>query len=185
MSDELTFEDQSGAGRLTGTLHDPAATVGHVLTVQADHSIAAQAGGVGGGVQVVTVPVSSPQILDLLNTPATLVAVPAGSMAVVVAADILYLAGVTPYTDGGGSIEVMNGQGGDTIHYFNALTTAGFWDQATDQLFPVNATTSGSTYAAASLDGEDVELRYSGGINPTLGDGTLLVTVAYFLAPIA
>lgn len=43
--DTFEFDDHSGAGRLSGTLHDPHATVGQVLTVQADKSIAAAPGG--------------------------------------------------------------------------------------------------------------------------------------------
>jgi len=43
--DRLEFDDGSGVGRLTGTLHDPLATPGDVLTVQPDHSIAAAPGG--------------------------------------------------------------------------------------------------------------------------------------------
>jgi hypothetical protein len=49
--DQLVFQDDSKVDRLVGTLHDQQATVGHVLTVQADQSIAAAAGGGGGSVE--------------------------------------------------------------------------------------------------------------------------------------
>jgi len=45
MSDVFEFEDQSKVERLTGTLHDPLATPGDVLTVNADGSVSAAPGG--------------------------------------------------------------------------------------------------------------------------------------------
>lgn len=51
MGDTFNIEDESGIERLIGTIHDPAATVGDVLTVQADKSIAAQVEG-GGSMPV-------------------------------------------------------------------------------------------------------------------------------------
>lgn len=45
MADTFLIEDESNVVRLEGTLHDPAATTGDVLTVQADKSIAAKPSG--------------------------------------------------------------------------------------------------------------------------------------------
>jgi len=182
--DQIIFEDDAGIERLVGTLHmQPTANPGDVLTVQQDRSIAAAAGGGGGGgVQVVTVPLDSADILDIFNTPVILVAGTPGTMTVVVGVSLVYLAGVTPYTDHGGSLVVGDATG--TTFDWADVTTAGFWDQATSQAFiPQPNTVFGAlTAALAGVDGLDVVLQQSTA-NPTLGDGTLSVTVAYFSAP--
>lgn len=180
MGDKFEFVDESEVTRLTGTLHDPAATVGQVLTVQADKSIKAAAGGASGGVQVVTVPISSAQILDIKNTPVTIVAGVAGNAIMPVLVLFAYIAGGTPYTDGGGFLTIATGAVGGIQDWFS-ITTAGWWDQAASQIFTPGAAPS-SSGATASYAGVDLVLGQDTAA-PTLGNGTLKVTVAYFLAP--
>lgn len=180
MSGDLFDIVQGNRETITGTLHDPAATPGNVLTVQPDGSVAAAPGGGGGGdVTVVVKPVTSAQILDLANTPVVLVPGVPGSVIVVTGLALTYVAGAIPYLDGGPNISVQTGA--NAIDWTD-VAGAGFWDQATDQLMipQPNVGFGQIQEPVADVDGVDVVLTAAH--NPTLGDGTLAVTVAYFLA---
>lgn len=176
LGDIFNIRDESGIERLVGTINDPLATTGDVLTVQSDKSIKAAPGGGGSGPQVVTVPISSAQILALHTTPVVLIPGVAGKVAVVGEGCIAYVAGATPYTDNGGDATVI--QAGQDIAQASG---AGFWDQAASQVYAFGYGII-LTGPAAGFAGHDVVLT-SHGANPTLGDGTLKVTLSYFLAP--
>lgn len=182
---EVRIEDESGDTRLAGSLFAPIGTPsGRFLKTGANGVTSwGTGGGGGGGVQVATVPVSSAQILDLANTPVTLIPGVANNVTVVVAVAIAYIAGLVPYLDGGGNIKVVTGGFSEPISPWFDRGSASFWDQATSQIYaggPVD--NSPVVTPATDLAGVDVTLLQDTA-NPTLGDGTLLVTVAYFLAP--
>lgn len=55
MADEFIFEDSTGTvGRLSGQLHDPAATTGHVLSVAAGGAVVSTAASAGFTPQSIT-----------------------------------------------------------------------------------------------------------------------------------
>ena len=190
------FEDHAGVERLVGTIDftDPGNQPGGGFAVtDGTHAVNPAAVGQFQGFTVsepvpgtalvvpgVNVPVSSAEILDLANTPVVLVPGLPGFVTVVTGVAIVYLAGATPYTDNGGSLQVA--YAGNVSGQF-AVVGAGFWDQATSQF---SAAGYGQTEAgaAATYDGLDLVLLVDMA-NPTLGDGTLSVTVSYFLAPTA
>ena len=128
--------------------------------------------------------VSSAEILALADTPVTLVAGVPNTAAVVNAISFVYIAGATPYTDNGGSLFVWTADG-TAAQWNNGLTTAGFWDQATSQASSVGFGdgTNPAVAALTALSGQPLVLVSFGGANPTLGNGTLVVTLSYFLAP--
>lgn len=179
---EIRIEDESGETRLAGSLLAPSNTpAGRVPTTTTGGKTAWQVGGGGGGVQVATVPVSSAEVLDLKNTSKVLVPGVAGSMIYPLAeAVIVYIAGATPYTDHGGYLNFDIGQ--STTFY--SVQGAGFWDQASSQVYPLSPgqVTIAAPDPPVNYDGFGVLL--SADNNPTGGDGTLLVTVAYVVAPL-
>lgn len=185
MSDIFEFDDNTHIQRLAGTLHDPLATPGDVLTVQGDGSIAAAAGGGGGGVQVATQVVGSAAVLDLKNTPVVVVPGTLARVTVVVGVCLNYIFGSVPYTDHGGNIRVATSLASNPSDISSAsaysLAGAGFWDQATSQSEPQGYGITQASFALTDLSGQDVVIGQDTA-NPTLGDGALLVTVAYFLA---
>lgn len=178
MGDHIEIEDTGGVVQLAGRLFDRGATVGDVLTVQADESIAAAPGGGGaGGMQVAVVPISSAEVKALFTTPVILVPGVADRIIVVCSATLAYIAGGTPYTDHGGNIMVET-----ETDEFEWLTQAGagFWDQAASQFFlnaGVGAFGPGAVTDAAGLG----VILTEDTANPTAGDGTLVVTLAYYL----
>jgi hypothetical protein len=128
------------------------------------------------------VPISSAQILDLANTPVTLIPGVAGKVTIPICSVVAYVAGATPYTDHGSTIFVASGPG--LAQAWAATLGAGFWDQATSQVF----SGAGGALSAAPASGyaaADVVLT-ADTANPTGGavDSTLLVTLSYFLAPV-
>lgn len=144
----------------------------------------ASGGGGSGGVQVVTVPITSAQILDLANTPVTLIPGVTGKVTNVVGVCFVYLAGATPYT-------LANPSSGLNIYtdvsfaLWTNAAAAGFIDQASDLVsLPATAPAGGASGDPSEFAGQNIILSASFG-NPTLGDGTLLVTLSYFLAPVA
>ena len=134
----------------------------------------------GGGVQVVTVPISSAQILALHTTPVTLIAGVAGQITVVQGMNFSYIAGSIPYVDSGGTMSVATLA--PALIAWGGIAGVGFWDQSTNAQEGYGysvAYTSSVDYAE-----QDVVLTLDTA-NPTLGNGTLKVTVSYFLAPAA
>lgn len=177
------FEDSTGKiQRLTGELDylpDPAATPGDVLTVQADGSVAASPGG-GSAPQVSTVRVNSAEILALFDTPVTLVAGVAGKVPVVNGYSITYVAGSTPYTvDPDGELEIVTAG-----NMWVGVSDVGFLDQAASQVSASGYVGGDLVGPLSAVDGEGISLTNTVA-NPTLGDGTLVVTISYFLAPAA
>lgn len=139
-------------------------------------------GGGGGGVQVATVHVSSAEILALRTTPIVLLPAVSGNAAIVNGIAVAYVAGSTPYTDHGSHLLIDTAT--EAAVWFD-FATSGFWDQASSQMVVqgcgINGGQSGSD-ALSNFSDTDVHLHASVA-NPTLGDGTLVVTVSYFLAP--
>jgi hypothetical protein len=176
---EVRIEDESGDTRLAGSIFAPAGTAsGRFLKTGANGATSwGTGGGGGGGVQVATVPISSAQILDLANTPVTLIPGVAGNFINVTGAAIAYVAGITPYLDGGGSLDIAIAN-----QAIFGVTGAGFWDQATSQAAAQGYGGQLPAGASSGYAGVDVSV-YEDTAAPTGGNGTLLVSLSYFLAP--
>jgi hypothetical protein len=177
---------QAGGGGGSLTVTDQTTSVPNVTTLEFIDGAVVFNGGAGdaqvqAGISRAIVPISSAQILDLKNTPVTLISGVAGSAIIVVNALLAYVAGLTPYLDGGGVIAV------DAIGWGNgpwvSNPSSGFWDQATSQVIG-NAGANAGLSVSGQLDGVAVSLTQSVA-SPTLGNGTLIVTVSYYLAPTA
>ena len=161
---------------------------GALRSLQSNGDDAPVGGSLPYGPFVVSVPVTSAEILDLANTDVVLVPGEAGFVAIVTAVAVSYLAGGTPYTDNDGAIVVaIRPVSNPTAPQAAAsFPTVGLWDQATDQLVGQPYGSWPSPFSppspASDFSGRDVIL-YDDTANPSAGDGTLSVTLAYILAP--
>ncbi len=148
------FRDDAGIVRLDGTLYAPGATVGDVLTVQADGSLAPAAGGGGGAPQweAVTVPTDAASWTGL-NAPGTVTAdsAPTLPLTIVVATNDTF---------------VIVG---------NAPAPA----SETFTVAPGVYTTIAQTIAAmAAATGDDSGERFDTRITPSNSSGSILLTTA-------
>ncbi len=141
--------------------------------------VEAQGGGGGGSqaVTVSTVAVSSAEILELADTTKQLVATQGAGKAIVpVSISTVYLAGGTPYTDHGTTLTVCTIKGGSG---WIGFSTVGFWDQASSQFFNPGYLLQEGIGDLDFFTDLPLLLDAQGGTNPTDGDGTLIVQVAY------
>lgn len=118
------------------------------------------------------------QVLAIFTTPQTIIPAPGpGNMIDVLGIVQNYTYKGTPYVDGGGNMVL--GFGGLGLWQF---ATLGYWDQAASQLLTqVPITTGQQTLAVSNL-----ALTLSHTVaNPTAGNGTISVTVAYTIVPVA
>lgn len=97
-----------------------------------------------------------------------------------ISATFKYTAGATPYTDHGGNLALITLGVGNWV----AFASAGFWDQATSQVVVAPNPSITGKLAASALSGVGVVVQNSAA-NPTAGDGTMTVTVAYEVVTIA
>lgn len=137
--------------------------------------------GGGGGVQVVSVLLEPPAILDLKDTPVVLVPGVPDEATVVTAVAFEYLAGATPYTVSFGSFLYVGDAGKAVV--WTSVSEPGFLDQATNKAVLSAYTFQSNIEDLATFAGVDTVL-YGDVANPSDGDGDLRVTVAYFLAPV-
>lgn len=123
--------------------------------------------------------ITSAQILAIHTTPVTIVAAPGTGRTIIpmwVLAEYVFV--TTAYTDGGGNLE-FNVASNLSV---SMGATAGFWDQnqGRRKLYPlpaiVNDTTSATTNQPLTITNTVA--------NPTLGDGTMVVTAAYYVATV-
>ncbi len=175
---------QAGGGGGSLTVTDQTTSVPNVTTLEFINGVTVLNGGAGdaqifGGASTVVVPISSAQILDLKNTPVTLISGIPGNVTYVTAICCVYVAGLIPYLDGGGNLVCETSTPGE----WGTNAGAGFWDQATSKVFTTAQSGNVIQASASAYAGADVVLTESVA-SPTLGDGTLLVTLSYFLAPV-
>lgn len=135
--------------------------------------------------QVATTNISSAQILALATTGVVLVPAVTGQAIIPVDFSLDYIAGSTAYTDNGGNLAIATAASvtsGATGTWFSAAS-AGFWDQTTSQA--KIGTIGGAIGAAvASLNGMLVRIRQTSA-NPTIGNGTMTVTITYRLVALS
>jgi hypothetical protein len=139
-------------------------------------------GGGGGSSPFVSVSqaVTSVQVLALFSSPLVVVAAPgAGKVISVQFGWMFYKAGATPYTTGGNFLQLTPLPGATTVGY-NAgftVTQAGFIDQAASRT-AILEPSSNSGVASADFANQPLVLG-SDTANPTLGNGTLLLSFYY------
>lgn len=133
-----------------------------------------------GPILSASVTLTSAQVLAIFTTPVTVVPAPGAGLAIVpIIAIYDYVAGTTPYTDGGGSLRINVGN----VFGLAQLTTASFWTAASSRVSSVNAAIA-SVVQTTNLANGALTVS-SSTANPTLGNGTVAVTVAYMVVPVA
>lgn len=149
------------------------------------------AGGGSQPVQLTTVTVTSADLLGIGGTPKVLIPGVPGFITNVMSTVMVYKPGGTPYGNlGNVQFEAHTPYAINTGSVFgwfgNNINGSGFLDAVTDQVAipaPSSDSTNPST-DAADLDGQDVVLVNTvPAQSPTGGDGELLVTLVYYLAP--
>lgn len=129
-------------------------------------------------VRVARVTLTSAQVLAIFTTPVQIIAAPgAGKIIFPTSASVNYVAGATPYTDHGGSLLLQNG-----ANWFS-FATLGFWDQAASQIY-MNGSLAFQQPAVSTFANKQLQITQSTA-NPTLGDGTLVVTVEYRIVSVS
>lgn len=136
-----------------------------------------------GGVKTVVVSYSSADILAWLTTPKTVVAAQgAGTFILPLFYVAEYVFNATPYTlpDINASFNLTwdNNTG---LSEPASFLLAGFIDQGSSQLNASTLMASGNTLSsgAAAYINKDLTINCAASLNPTVGDGTLRVTVGY------
>lgn len=136
----------------------------------------------GGSLRVTSVTLTAAQVLAIFTTPITVVPAPgAGLVAVPVYGIFNYTQVTTQYTDGGGAL-VLQWPGGGGTQMNCSMTTNGFWNQAASRWGYADA--SRAAVPITSVVNQAVQVKQNTA-NPTLGDGTVTVTVAYILVAAA
>lgn len=143
-----------------------------------DHSDIPGAGGGGGAGAVLseTVTVSSAELLDLHNTPKTLVAAQgAGTVIVPLAVAGRTHPGATPYAGGTATLVIkQQGAGGTVFSGFDPIL-----DDASGQAF--SWLTNGMAFTTSTIQNKPLQLSADSAL--TDGDGTLEIVVAYLVLP--
>jgi hypothetical protein len=132
----------------------------------------------GSSILPVTFTVTSAQLKALFTTPVQLLPAPGSGLAYeVIALTSHYRYGTTAYTVGsfGGVRLIFNG-GSTGNYYWFVCAATGFVDQTSDQFQQGFANSSGQ---AAAIQVNQPLLLAGDTANPTLGDGTLTLTVDY------
>lgn len=133
----------------------------------------------GDSIQRASLPLTSAQVLALESSPVTVLAAPGAGFAYVpLGALFNYTAGATEYTDNGGTLGVYIGELG-----LIQIVTNGFWNETTSQVtYRGNAAVA--IEAVSSWANEPVTVKQTTA-NPTLGNGTVTVTIWLSLVAIA
>lgn len=133
-------------------------------------------------VKVARVTLSSAQVLAIKTTGVNVVPAPGTGLAISpVLWTINYTFNTTPYTDGGGSLGLFWGTGG--VGVGATITTAGFWDQSVSRYAQANAFSRGAV-SDSQVANKPATVQQTTA-NPTGGDGTVTVTVAYMVVPVS
>jgi hypothetical protein len=155
-------------------------------------------GGGGGAVQVATVTLTSAQILALADTPVTLVAAPgAGKFVRPISVAAQYKFGTTPYTPGAQPIFLQWGtsESGDG-NFAYVLPQTGLVDQSSDTIgLGVSSDIylsildqtfdSPAQFQSSIVENQPLAITALAENAPTLGDGTLIVTVHYVVVDLS
>lgn len=143
-------------------------------------------GGGGGSqpVQLASVVLTSAQLLALTETPVQLIAAPGVGKAIICVTVVLnYRAGATPYTVNGTNL-FINADGTASNDFgWMAWAQAGFIDQADSQVASTTFLDGNGQVAESGLDNAPIFAACDS--DPTDGDGTLGITILYFVADVA
>jgi hypothetical protein len=136
-------------------------------------------------VKTTEINISSAQLLALFNTPVLLVPGIPGTFLDMISATIEYVAGSIPYNVGIVANDNLAIQIGPSYTFpldnpFAPLLAKGFIDQPVSMVAGLINSTSVDTIVSSTVNGQGVYLTYGGGgSGPTLGNGTLRLTVSY------
>lgn len=135
-----------------------------------------------GGIRTASITLTSAQLLAIFTTPVTIVPAPGAGLAVIPTGSWTfdYIAGSTPYTDGGGALIFQWGSA-NGVGY--TLTTLGWWNQATSQTKIAGSGQSTARGSAAIANQPLVVAQNTA--NPTLGNGTVTITGRYYLVAVS
>ena len=149
---------------------------GAVTPQTGDYSI----GQITGATENVTVNVSSAQILALNTSPVLLVSAPgAGKLLVLRQVVLNYVAGGTGYTGAGGNLQLFYGTASGSVTVINNTTMPDtFLNGTSNQVVASNGFIPSVSSQIGSAINKAISLNDNNG-NPTLGNGTMVVTVWY------
>lgn len=130
---------------------------------------------------VASVNIPTASVLTINTVPVTLIAGISGKMILPVSATINYVHGATAFTDNGGALYIETS---GLLAWNGGVTTAGFWDQATSQLAAIPSMSVPASHAVSAFSGANI-IILNNAANPTLGTGSLTVTVWYTVVAVS
>lgn len=132
-----------------------------------------------GPILSASVTLTSAQVLAIFTTPVTVVPAPgAGLQAIPLAAVYDYTFVSTAYTDNGGNLGIKTG--GSALFGSFDFATSTFWTATASRIVTrIGNLNTGATNPNLSL------VVQQDTANPTLGNGTVTVTVAYMVVPVS
>jgi hypothetical protein len=159
-------------------------TVGPLLTADELAAVQGAASPSGAnpfttGIKTVTRTLTSAEIKALYTTPITLVAGVADTVYAFVGAWAVFRAGATAYSTNGGNLRI-----GSSISYDSGLASSSFIDQAVDQFLFWSPITNPSALNLSAAAGDPLSVNLDTA-NPTLGDGTIDLTVLYYVLDVS
>lgn len=137
-------------------------------------------------IQVASVTLSSAQILASHTTGVNVVAAPGAGFALIPTEMVLnYTFATTAYTDGGGNLQLQWGTTGGQAVTNSTIPTAALWAQTHSTVaFRANMAVTTALNLATTVANQPLAAQQDTA-NPTLGDGTVTVTVAYLVVPVS
>lgn len=134
--------------------------------------------------QQARVTLTAVQVLAIHSAPPTIISAPgAGNLIQIVSYCVDYTFNTTAYSDNGGALIFYYG-GVNGNDYVTTHATAGLWDQTHSTYMTGTPPVTNPPLQLSNNSGQAILLR-NDTANPTLGAGTLTVTVQYVVIPVS